>query len=39
MSECIFFIIGTMVGGLTDVVLMCCLQIGRFSDRKGVTDA
>lgn len=39
MSECIFFIIGTMVGGLTGVVLMCCLQIGRFSDRKGVADA
>lgn len=39
MSECIFFIIGTMVGGLTGVVLMCCLQIGRFSERKGVTDA
>nr|WP_235672264.1 DUF3789 domain-containing protein [Clostridioides difficile] len=28
-----------MVGGLTGVVLMCCLQIGRLSDRKGVTDA
>lgn len=39
MSECISFIIGTMVGGLTGVVLMCCLQIDRLSDRKGVTDA
>lgn len=39
MSECISFVIGTMVGGLTGVVLMCCLQIGRFSNRKGVTDA
>ncbi|ENY8366171.1 TPA: DUF3789 domain-containing protein [Clostridioides difficile] len=28
-----------MVGSLTGVVLMCCLQIGRLSDRKGVTDA
>lgn len=39
MSECISFLMGTMVGGLTGVVLMCCLQIGRLSERKGVTDA
>lgn len=39
MSECISFVIGTMVGGLTGVVLMCCLQIGRLFERKGVTDA
>lgn len=39
MSEFLSFIIGTIFGGLTGVVLMCCLQIGRLSDRKGVTDA
>ena len=33
MSEFIFFIIGIMLGGLTGVAIMCCLQINRLSER------
>ena len=33
MSEFLFFIIGTMLGGLFGVVCMCCLQINRLSER------
>lgn len=33
MSEFIFFIIGTMLGGLAGVVIMCCLQINRLAER------
>ena len=29
MIEFIFFIIGVMLGGLTGIVIMCCLQINR----------
>lgn len=36
MSELLFFIIGTMLGGLVGVVLMCCLQINRLSQREEV---
>mgnify|MGYP001354076403 FL=1 len=36
MSEFLFFTIGTMLGGLMGVVLMCCLQINRLSKREGV---
>ena len=39
MSECLFFTIDTMLGGLVSVVLMCCLQINRLSDRKEDADA
>lgn len=39
MSEFIFFIIGIMLGGLTGIVIMCCLQINRLSERKEVTNA
>ena len=39
MSEFIFFIIGIMLGGLTGVVIMCCLQINRLSERKEVDNA
>lgn len=39
MSELLFFIIGTMLGGLVGVVLMCCLQINRLSQREDVTNA
>ncbi|MFR2880588.1 MAG: DUF3789 domain-containing protein [Lachnospiraceae bacterium] len=35
MSEFIFFIIGTTLGGLVGVVLMCCLQINRLSQERG----
>ena len=34
MSEFLFFIIGTMLGGLFGVACMCCLQINRLSERK-----
>lgn len=34
MSEFLFFTIGTMLGGLVGVVLMCCLQINRLSKRR-----
>lgn len=33
MIEFIFFIIGVMLGGLTGVVIMCCLQINRLTER------
>ena len=33
MIELIFFIIGVMLGGLTGVVIMCCLQINRLTER------
>ena len=39
MSELLFFIIGTALGSLTGVVLMCCLQINRLSERKEVDNA
>ena len=39
MSEFLFFIIGTMLGGLFGVVCMCCLQINRLSERKEVANA
>lgn len=31
MIEFIFFIIGVMLGGLTGIVIMCCLQINRLA--------
>lgn len=34
MSEFLFFIIGTTLGGLTGVVLMCCLQINKLSEKE-----
>ena len=39
MSELLFFIIGTMLGGLVGVVLMCLLQINRLSQREEVENA
>lgn len=36
MSELLFFIIGTLLGGLIGVVLMCCLQINRLSQKEGL---
>ena len=39
MSEFIFFIIGTMLGGLAGVVIMCCLQINRLAEREEVKNA
>ena len=38
MSEFLFFIIGTMLGGLFDIACMCCLQINRLSERKKVDN-
>ena len=34
MSELLFFLIGTLLGGLIGVVLMCCLQINRLSQKE-----
>lgn len=34
MSELLFFLIGILLGGLIGVVLMCCLQINRFSQKE-----
>lgn len=34
MSELLFFIIGITLGGPAGVMLMCCLQINRLSDRE-----
>ena len=39
MTEFIFFIIGIMLGGLTGVAIMCCLQINRLSEREEVKNA
>ncbi len=39
MSELIFFIIGIMLGGLTGVAIMCCLQINRLSEGEEVKNA
>ena len=39
MSEFLFFIIGTMLGGLFGVVCMCCLQINKLSERKEEDNA
>lgn len=39
MSELLFFIIGVTLGGLVGVVLMCCLQINRLSDRREEANA
>ena len=36
MSEFLFFTIGTMLGGLVGVVLMCCLQINRALQKGGI---
>ena len=39
MNELLFFIIGTALGSLTGVVLMCLLQINRLSKREEVENA
>lgn len=39
MNELLFFIIGTMLGGLVGVVLMCLLQINKLSQREEVKNA
>ena len=39
MSELLFFIIGTMLGSLVGVVLMCFLQINKLSKREEVKNA
>lgn len=36
MREFLFFVIGIALGGMSGVVLMCCLQINRLSGRKDV---
>ena len=39
MSEFLFFIIGTRLVGLFDVVCICCWQINRLSERKEEDNA
>ena len=39
MNELLFFIIGTMLGGLVGVVLMCLLQINKLSQREEEENA
>lgn len=39
MSEFLFFLIGTMLGGLAGVVCMCLMQINRLSEGKEGGDA
>lgn len=34
MSEFLCFVIGTMIGGLTGVVVMCLMQISRLSEKE-----
>lgn len=34
MREFLFFIIGAALGGMTGIVLLCCLQINRLSRRE-----
>ena len=39
MSEFLCFVIGTMIGGLTGVVVMCLMQINRLAEREEVKNA
>ena len=39
MSEFLFFLIGTMLGSVIGVVIMCLLQINRLSEREEVKNA
>ena len=39
MSEFLFFVIGTMLGSIIGVVLMCLMQINRLSEGKEDADA
>ena len=39
MSEFLFFVIGTMLGSIIGVVLMCLIQINRLSERQEDADA
>ena len=39
MSDFIYFILGTTLGGMFGVAAMCVLQINRLSEGKGDSDA
>ncbi|GFI25106.1 hypothetical protein IMSAGC012_00212 [Lachnospiraceae bacterium] len=39
MSDFIYFILGTTLGGMCGVACMCVLQINRLSEGKGDADA
>lgn len=39
MVELLFFLIGTMLGGLCGVVVLCLVQVNRLSEREGVKYA
>lgn len=34
MSELLFFILGLVIGGLTMLTFMCCLQINRVNEME-----
>lgn len=34
MSELLFFVLGTIIGGLIMTTLMCCLQINRINEME-----
>ena len=38
MSEFLFFVIGTMLGSIIGVVLMCLMQINRLSKKEGLEN-
>lgn len=38
MSEFVFFLLGTMLGGLTGITLMCMLQINRLKEETTAKD-
>lgn len=39
MSEFLFFLIGTMLGSIVGVVIMCLMQISKLSEREEVKNA
>ncbi len=38
MREFVFFLLGTMLGGLTGITMMCMLQINRLKDNTAEKD-
>lgn len=38
MKELLFFILGTMVGGLFATTIMCCLQINRINELEKIDE-
>lgn len=34
MSELLFFVFGIIIGSLTSITLMCCIQINKINDME-----